>query len=218
MNISNTEPQKVHKIQMWNDLKNILNKSSINILINEKNEYGNILEKMGVNENSALGQIIIKTAGIIVENTIRVYANGNDLDMRNIYHFNLELEQYLGNQRLVIADDIFGGLFALNKEAFQSTKEEIWYFAPDTLEWENLEINYKEFIDWISRNSLNEFYSAFKWSDYYKDVKDIKFNQGILVYPFLWSNECNIETAEKKIVPFSELITLNLEYKEKFNR
>ncbi len=217
MSKSNIEPQKVHKMQLWNDFKNILNTSSNHILINEKNEYGNILEKLGVNENSTLGQIVINTAGILVDNTIRVYANGNDIDMCNIYHFNLELEQYLGNQRLVIADDIFGGLFALNKEASQSIKEEIWYFAPDTLEWENLEINYKEFIDWISGNSMNEFYSTFKWSDFYKDVKDIKFNQGILIYPFLWSNECNIEAADKNIVPFSELITLNLEYKEKFN-
>lgn len=157
MNVSYNEPQKVHKMQLWDDFKNLLNTSSNHILINEKNEYGNILEKLGVNEKSALGQIVINKAGILVDNTIRVYAKGNDINMCNIYHLNLELEQYLGNQRLVIADDIFGSLFALNKEASKSIKEEIWYFAPDTLEWENLEINYKEFIDWISRNSMDEF-------------------------------------------------------------
>ena len=204
-------------MQLWYNINDMLNKSSNNIIINGQNKRDNILGTMGINENSTLGQIIINTSGITVDNIIRVYANGNDLDSHNIYSYNLELEKILGNQKLIIADDIFGGLFAINNGAFQDGYGNIRYFAPDTLEWDNLDINYSEFIAWISSSNLNEFYSAFKWSDFYQDIKEVKFNQGILIYPFLWSNECNIETADKKIVPFSELTTLNLEYKEKLN-
>ncbi len=32
-------------------------------------------------------------------------------------------------------------------------------------------------------------------------------DEGILIYPFLWSKECsNIEKADKSIVPFSEIV------------
>lgn len=204
-------------MKLWSNIIDMLNKSSNNIIINGQNKYDNILETMGINENSTLGQIIINTSGITVDNIIRVYANGNDLDSHNIYNYNLELEKSLGNQKLIIADDIFGGLYAINNGDFRDNNGGIWYFAPDTLEWVNLDINYSEFIAWISSGNLNEFYSAFKWCNFYHDIKEVKFNQGILVYPFLWSNECNIETADKKIVPLIELTTLNLEYKEKLN-
>lgn len=204
-------------MHLWNDIINMLNQSANNIIINKKNKYDNILKKMGINEISTLGQIIINTSGIVVDNIIRVYANGNDIDSHNIYNYNLELEKSFGNQKLIIADDIFGGLFAINNGAFQGKLGEVWYFAPDLLDWDNLGVNYSEFIAWISSDNINEFYSTFKWSNFYHDIKVIKYNQGILIYPFLWSNECNIEMADKKIVPFNELTTLNLEYKEKLN-
>ena len=36
------------------------------------------------------------------------------------------------------------------------------------------------------------------------------------IYLILWSNECNIEKAKKDIVPFSELLQINMEFWEKF--
>ncbi|HFI0817451.1 TPA: DUF2625 family protein, partial [Streptococcus suis] len=42
---------------------------------------------------------------------------------------------------LLVAYDIFGGLFVIKD--YQFGGEQIWYFAPDTMNWENLEITYK---------------------------------------------------------------------------
>lgn len=203
---------------LWNEISEMLNKSPNKICIYEKTEYDNdILSKMGVDQNSVLGQIVANAYGIVVDNIVRVYANGDDKVTHNICHCNLELDKSFGNKKLFVADDVFGGLFAMNNGAFEGSQGKIWYFAPDTLGWNNLEITYPEFITWISSSSFSDFYCAFKWNDFQSNICDIKFNQGLLIYPFLWSKECIIEYADKKIVPFSELISLNLESKKKLN-
>lgn len=38
------------------------------------------------------------------------------------------------------------------------------------------------------------------------------FGEGILIYPYLWAKECNIETASKKVVPLKELLGMNEEF------
>ena len=43
------------------------------------------------------------------------------------------------------------------------------------------------------------------------------FNNGVLIYPFLWAKECNIETASKKISPLSEIIKMYFGFKKEFN-
>ena len=43
------------------------------------------------------------------------------------------------------------------------------------------------------------------------------FNNGVLIYPFLWAKECNIETASKKISPLSEIIKIYFGFKKEFN-
>ncbi|MGB7604159.1 MAG: DUF2625 family protein [Lutisporaceae bacterium] len=204
--------------QLWNEVFEMLIKSPNNIHVEKLIKYdNNILKKLDINENSVLGQIIANTSGIIVDNYIRVFANGDGINFQNIYTYNRELEKYFGNKILIVADDIWGGLYAINNGGFSEEQGKIWYFAPDTLKWDNLELSYPEFIAWISSNNLNEFYNSYKWVGFQKDIAEIKYNQGILIYPFLWSSECNIDDAEKKVVSFNELILLNLDYKKKFN-
>ena len=202
--------------QLWFELSEMFHKSPNNICVHEQTKYDNdILSKMGVIQNSVLGQIVTNAYGIVVDNLVRVYANGDEKESHNIYSYNRELEKSFGNKKLFVADDVFGGLYAMNNGAFEGDQGMIWYFAPDTLEWDNLGISYPEFITWISSSNFSDFYSTFIWNDLQKDICDIRFNQGVLIYPFLWSNECTIETADKKVVPFIELISLNLENNKK---
>ncbi|MEI3338080.1 MAG: DUF2625 family protein [Clostridium sp.] len=194
---------------IWNEIKSILKSSTKNIKILSSN-YNNSLNNLNINENSVLGQVIINTGGIFIENYIRLFGSGDEENSYNIYKYNLELKKYFDDNIIIIGNDIFGGLFSLNKE-----KNNILYFAPDTLEWEDLDITYKEFIKFVTSEKIDEFYKSYKWSTFQEDIKKVKFNEGILIYPFLWSNECNIEKAKKDIVPFSELLQVNIEFKKK---
>ena len=178
---------------IWNEIKSILKSSTKNIKILSSN-YNNSLNNLNINENSVLGQVIINTGGIFIENYIRLFGSGDEENSYNIYKYNLELKKYFDDNIIIIGNDIFGGLFSLNKE-----KNNILYFAPDTLEWEDLDITYKEFIKFVTSEKIDEFYKSYKWSTFQEDIKKVKFNEGILIYPFLWSNECNIEKAKKDI-------------------
>lgn len=195
---------------IWNEIKNILKSSTKNIKI-LNSIYNNSLNNLNIDENSVLGQVIINTGGIFIENYIRLFGSGDEENSYNIYKYNLELKKYFDDNMIIIGNDIFGGLFSLNRE-----KNNILYFAPDTLEWEDLDITYKEFIKFVTSERIDEFYKSYKWSTFQEDIKKVKFNEGILIYPFLWSNECNIEKAKKDIVPFSELLQINMEFKKKF--
>lgn len=64
---------------------------------------------------------------------------------------------------------------------------------------------------------MNEFYSTLRWNTWKEDSEIVKFDEAILIYPFLWSNELQLEKADKKIVPAEELLNINQEYSKKFN-
>lgn len=197
--------------KLWNEIKYILKNSTRKVKIINNKVYDDTLNNLNIDKNSMLGQVITNTSGIFIDNYIRLFGNGSKDVSYNIYEYNLEFKKYFDDNMIIVADDVFGGLFSVTKE-----KNNILYFAPDTLQWENLEIDYKDFIKYISSEKIDEFYKSYKWSTFQEDIKDIKFNQGILIYPFLWSNECDIEKAKKSIVPFSELVQTNMEIREKF--
>ncbi len=197
--------------KLWNEIKYILKNSTRKVKIINNKVYDDTLNNLNIDKNSVLGQVITNTSGIFIDNYIRLFGNGSKDVSYNIYEYNLEFKKYFDDNMIIVADDVFGGLFSVTKE-----KNNILYFAPDTLQWENLEIDYKDFIKYISSEKIDEFYKSYKWSTFQEDIKDIKFNQGILIYPFLWSNECDIEKAKKSIVPFSELVQINMEFREKF--
>ena len=51
-----------------------------------------------------------------------------------------------------------------------------------------------------------------RWKNWKEDVKDVGMNNAILIYPFLWAKECDIENATKKEVAIDEIIEMNFEY------
>lgn len=44
----------------------------------------------------------------------------------------------------------------------------------------------------------------------------IGFDEGCSIYPFLWANECKIDTADKRKVPFEEILNLNFDNCKEF--
>ena len=132
---------------------------------------------------------------------------GNDSENGFSYCNELFSKCYNSNHCL-IAYDILGGLFAINIEKLNS----IEYFAPDTLEWEDLEIDYKEFLYWITTNQLDTFYQELIVSDLFTLDLSLESNEVVLTYPFIWSMEYTPLGAARKIVPFKELLEMNADF------
>lgn len=206
---------------LWEELKQMFSDSDKNIKVNRsKTSKGdNTLDVLKITPKSALGSVLFNTSGITVDNWVRVLGAENE-ENRGILSYNKINENGVANtidNMLIVADDVVGGIFALNAGKFSDGIGDVWYFAPDTLQWESLEMKYSEFISWIARGNTDEFYSELRWSKWRDDVSNVNFDEAILIYPFLWSNEVKIEKADKKIVPVEELLNINQEYSKKLN-
>ena len=132
---------------------------------------------------------------------------GNDSENGFSYCNKLFSKCYNSN-RYLIAYDILGGLFAINIEKLNA----IEYFAPDTLEWEDLEIDYKEFLYWVTTNQLDTFYQELIVPDLFTLDLSLESNEVVLTYPFIWSMEYTPSGADRKIVPFKELLEMNADF------
>lgn len=204
--------------ELWNEVLGIFNKSDkqINIYYGTEKNGEKQIETMGIDSNSILGTIILHTAGICIDNWIRVIGQKSD-EHDGICQYNLE-KCIITKGMLIIAQDIVGGIFAINISKYSEGSQMIWYFAPDTLEWECLDMNYAEFIEWLALGNTDQFYHSMRWASWEKDCMNINFDMVYLIYPFLWSNECNLDIATKRVVPFIELKEINRECAAKIFR
>jgi len=200
----------------WSDLKDIFTQSSNKIEIFEPECDGTeLIGKMGIDENTVIGLCIANAAMLRINGYLRIWGTGNGKNHRNIMEYGNELRKLFGGNRVFIADDVWGGIFAISNGDFEGAPQHVWYFAPDTLQWESLEVTYSQFLSWVSDTGINEFYSSFLWSRISGLLDEIKFNQGLSIYPPLWAKECDSETASIKIIPFDEIIAFNAEVEAK---
>lgn len=141
----------------------------------------------------------INCGGFVIDSWVRIYGCGilNVVEKNALYN----KENYVD---ILIGEDILGGLFALKNEF-------VYYYAPDSNEWENLEIYYTQFLNWLlnDTSNVNQFYQLFRWKNWESDCKNIKLTEGISFYPLL-QFDCDIEKRSRKVISIDELIRLNL--------
>lgn len=194
----------------WDEIENMFEKSKNTISVEKSNNRNQeMLNQLIINEQSVLGQIVLNISQITVNGYLRV------LGGKNIVPINDCIKKYHEGNKLIVAYDIFGGIYAIGNGDFEGNKRNIWYFAPDSLEWEALEINYPQFIAWICSDDIKAFYIDFIWNGIENIINDIEKDQVILIYPFLWATEYNIEVAKKTLIPLEELIAINADYRKR---
>ncbi|MFB9328273.1 DUF2625 family protein [Paenibacillus aurantiacus] len=189
----------------------------VEVLSPSSNRDG-ILMKLQVATKSFLGTVTYNTGGLLVDHGwIRIYGSGHPRLRRDIVSWNLfqNDQSTRQSQALAIADDVLGGFFALNGGAFPGDQGEVYYLAPDTLEWESLGMTYTDFINWIFFGDICKFYESLRWRNWKEDVLQIESDAGFLIYPFLWAEGEELEKRARSIVPIEELWKINQEYREK---
>ena len=126
--------------ELWSKLLCMFNNSNKQICIYEgtkvhgKQEIGH----MGISSDSVLGTVVLYTAGICIDNWIRIIGQKSK-EHNGISQYNLDEtkeECIIRKGMLIVAQDIVGGIFAINMSKFKDGIKQVWYFAPDTLEWE----------------------------------------------------------------------------------
>ena len=170
-----------------------------------------------VTTRSPMGAIIYETGGILIDGGwIRLLGSGCERLDRGMFQWNKgkTFENYGEPPAfLLVADDILGGLFAINGGAFgQNDLGQMYYLAPDTLSWEPMNCGYSEFVSWTLGGDIHMFYEPFYWSGWQEEVSKLNGNQVFSFFPFLWTKEGQqIEAVSRKVVPMEESYHLTMD-------
>lgn len=114
-----------------------------------------VLLSLQVSTRSALGAIAYETGGILVDDGwLRILGSGHARLGRDIAAWN----EGKADGFLLVADDVLGGFFAINGGALGDDQGNLYYLAPETLEWEALEIGYTAFVEWAFSSQLRHSY------------------------------------------------------------
>ncbi|MCZ0754079.1 DUF2625 family protein [Anoxybacillus sp. J5B_2022] len=193
-------------------------KNHVELLPVNSKENQKILLELQITTKSLLGTVVYYTGGILVnDGWLRILGSGDSRLPRNLATWNqIENGQSMRLPgSLLVADDVVGGFFAINGGAFEGNIGDVFYLAPDTLEWENLDMSYSDFVNWALTGDVSRFYETFQWENWSDMVRKATGDKGILIYPYLWAEGEEIELRSKSIVPVNELWELNLDNRKK---
>ena len=170
-----------------------------------------------VTTRSPMGAILYETGGILInKGWIRILGSGCERLDRGMFQWNKgkTFENYGEPPAyLLVADDILGGLFAINGGAFgQEGLGQMYYLAPDTLSWEPMNCGYSEFVSWTLGGDIHMFYEPFYWDGWQEEVSKLNGNEVFSFFPFLWTKEGQqIEAVSRKVVPIEESYRLTMD-------
>jgi Protein of unknown function DUF2625 len=141
-------------VQSWAD--HATNRSEF--LPSSSPQNGDALLAIQVTTRSPMGAVVYETGGIFIDHGwLRVLGSGHPRLPRSLPEWNKgrSFQEY-GTYPpfLLIADDVVGGFFALDGGGLGAGQGEVFYFAPDTLTWENMDFGYTEFLQWCFAGRL----------------------------------------------------------------
>ncbi|MFD1553645.1 hypothetical protein DNU06_17120 [Putridiphycobacter roseus] len=213
--INTEEPGWLIVLDLFNNATN-----KVEVLTKDNGKADAAIYNCQVTTRSPMGAIIYETGGILVDNGwIRILGSGNEKIQRNLPEWNKgkSIAEY-GQQApyLLVADDVIGGFFAINGGEFGDDLGQLYYFAPDCLSWEPMEMGYSDFIRWTFNGNLEQFYEGFRWENYKEELEKLNWNNVFGFYPFLHTEYDNINDLSRKPISIEEIWNLQLEMKKQY--
>lgn len=164
-----------------------------------------------VTTRSPLGAIAYETGGLLVDHGwLGVLGAGSERMRGSLRMWNGVGPDALPNpmdRALLVAHDVTGGFFALNGGAFGDARS-VYYFAPDSLAWEDLGLSYSALLQWAFSGDLAKFYSTARWPGWEDDVERMTGDEGVSFWPMLWAKTDSLAERSRKVVPMRELWVL----------
>ena len=172
-----------------------------------------------VTTRSPMGSIIYLTGGILIDNGwIRILGSGSSKLNRSLPDWNKGKGfKNFGDPAsfLLIADDAIGGFFILNGGGLGKDLGKVYYFAPDNLDYEPIDLTYTEFLLFCFNNDLNDFYEGYRWTKWEQDVSTLAGDKVFNFVPPLWTKEGkDINNISRRAISVEEQYRLNLELRK----
>ncbi|WP_405457932.1 DUF2625 domain-containing protein [Streptomyces sp. NBC_00101] len=185
----------------------------------DRDEADRCLLQMQVTVASTLGALAWHSGGLLLDGWVRVFGGGFGGEGRlpGLAQVNAFPAAFDPTWRpasgLIVGHDVLGGVFALNGHdpgaaARPGLPGQMIYFAPDTLEWEALEMGHSQWISWMVSGGMESFYQGLRWPGWREEAAALSCAQGLAVFPFLWSKEARDDLAatSRRAVPMREVL------------
>lgn len=198
-------------VQKWIDSA----KNKIEVLEVDSAKAKDALYNAQISTYSTLGAVVYNTGGIMIDNGwIRILGSGSAKLNRTLPEWNKgkTITEY-GDKPgyLLVADDAAGGFFAINYGALGTDIKNVYYLAPNSLNWEPLGAGYGEFILFCFDSDLNKFYKGLRWSTWNQFIANLDGNKSYSFRPYLWEKEgTDIEKCSRKLVATEDLYKFNI--------
>jgi len=204
-------------VQQW-----VADAPSVQVLPAERTKAEEALLQLQVTLRSPMGAVVYHTGGLLIDHGwLRVLGSGSERMTRSLHGWNQGKAPVDANGRptlVLAADDVLGGLFAVNGGALGEKQGEVFYFAPDTLQWEGLSMGYTDFLAWALSPRLSEFYRDLRWPNWQDEVATLTGDQAVSVYPFVWAKGPPLGQRTRKSIPVDELFRLTLDLRQQLSR
>jgi hypothetical protein len=198
-------------------------KNKVEVLAKDASKADSALYWAQVSTKSTMGAIIYETGGILVDNGwIRLLGSGSERMKRSLPDWNKgkSFNEYgQAPPFLLVADDAIGGFFALNGGYFgEKDLGMIYYFSPDNLQWEPLEMGYSDFVFWAFTGNLEKFYKGLRWKKWKEEVEKMGADKAVNFYPFLWTKYDDLEDLSRRPVPVEEIWGVQMDVKKQLEK
>jgi hypothetical protein len=190
-------------------------KNKVEILPVDTTRAKDALYKIQVTTRSPMGAVVYMTGGLLIDNGwIRILGSGSEKLNRTLPDWNKGKSfKEFGDAPtfLLIADDAIGGFYLLNGGGLGKDLGKVYYFSPDDLEYEPLDITYTEFLQFCFDGDLDKFYKGKRWTTWINEVSQLDGDKVFNFYPFLWTKEGkDINKISRKMLPVEEQYIFNL--------
>lgn len=171
------------------------------------------LLRLQVTTRSMLGTLAYETGGVSVPGgLVRLLGSGSIRSLlRTAEAAGCPLDGSYPDL-IIVADDVLGGLFALNGGRFGAGGQgEVFHLAADDTVWVPLGVGHTDFVAWCLNGELAQIYGPLTQLDEYQALARPAFDATYSFYPFLWTEEAKDCRPSVRVISADESLKVRLD-------
>jgi Protein of unknown function DUF2625 len=194
-------------------------KNKVEVLSVDTSKANQALYHTQVTTRSPMGAIVYATGGVLVDDGwIRILGSGCARLTRNLPEWNKgkSFTEY-GEPApfYLIADDAIGGFFSVNGGGLGKDPGKVYYLAPDTLEWEDMDWTYSDFLRFCFSGDLQKYYKNSRWNGWRAEVAGMSPDKTMNFFPPLFTKEGkDMKKSSRRPIPVEEQYSYTMSMKK----
>lgn len=188
----------------WDDVSAAVSSAPypVDVLAADRLAGQECLAALGITSRSWLGAVVVNSGGLLIDHGwLRVLGCG--------FGGLPPVEVEAGTGRITVGYDVLGGWFTW-QFAPGSAAPSVHYFAPDDLDWQDLELGCADWLEAMLGGATSAFYDGLRWPGWEAEVRAVSVDQGLSTLPPLWTREGkDLATVSRKAIPLCQLVSVH---------